>query len=304
MERIAVGADLSFSRIAYGLMGLGGSWEVDDRVSETRVRELLDACLAHGITTLDHADVYTAYRGEAVLGQAFKASPGLRDRFEVVTKCGIVMGFGEHAGAYGETAIKHYDTSPEHITGALDRSLREMGTDHVDLLLIHRPDPLMDHEATGRALDAAVASGKTRAVGVSNFRPWDVSLLQSAMGEPLVANQIEMSLARTESFTDGDLAFLQEHGLRPMAWSPLGGGRLLDMTTPAGAKLADMAEAKGCRPDQLALAFLLAHPAGILPVVGTGNMERIAHAAGAVDVELSRVEWFELLEAARGEAVA
>ena len=304
MERIAVGPELSFSRIAYGLMGLGGSWEVDERIPETRVRELLDACLAHGITTLDHADIYTAYRGEAVLGQAFRASPGLRDRFEVITKCGIKKGFGEHAGAYGRTVAKHYDTTPEHITSALDRSLREMGTDRVDLLLIHRPDPLMDHERTGRALDAAVASGKARAVGVSNFRPWDVSLLQSAMGEPLVCNQIEMSLAHTDAFTNGDLAFLQEHSLRPMAWSPLGGGTLFDPATPAGMKLAEVAEAKGCRPDQLALAFLLRHPAGIIPVVGTGNVERIAHAAGAVSVKLSRVEWFELLEAARGEAVA
>ena len=304
MERIAVGEELEVSRVAYGLMGLGGSWDVDDRVGERRVRDVLEACLAAGITTLDHADIYTAYRGEAVLGQAFRASPGLRDRFEVVTKCGIVVGFGSHAGAHGDVATKHYDTSPGYIRAAVERSLRMMGTDRVDLLLIHRPDPLMDHGATGRALDALVADGLVRAVGVSNFRPWDVSLLQSAMDEPLVCNQIEMSLAHTDSFTNGDLAFLQEHGLRPMAWSPLGGGALLDRNTPAGAKLAAMAEAKGCGADQLALAWLLAHPAGVVPVVGTGNVERIGRAAGAVDVEVGREEWFELLEAARGMAVA
>ena len=303
MERVGVGG-IELSRIAYGLMGLGGSWEVDDRVPEREVRARLDACLEVGITTLDHADIYTAYRGEAVLGQAFRAEPALRDRFEIVTKAGIVMPFGPQAGAYRESRLKHYDTSPAHLRAALERSLRDMHIDHVDLFLIHRPDPFMDHEATGRALDAMVSDGLAREVGVSNFRPWDVSLLQSAMTEPLVANQIELSLSHTDPWTNGDLAFCQEHDLRPMAWSPLGGGALVDTAMPAGSALADMADAMGCGADQLALAWLLAHPAGIVPVVGTNRVERIARAAGAMEVELDRGDWFTLYEAARGEPVA
>ncbi|MFW5655731.1 MAG: aldo/keto reductase, partial [Roseicyclus sp.] len=184
MERVKVG-DLDLSRIVYGMWRLGD----DADTSPAHVQAKVEACLAQGITTMDQADIYGGYRAEALLGAAFRASPGLRDKVELVTKCDIVAPFGRYAHA----RVKHYDTSAAHIAASVEMSLREMATDRIDLLLIHRPDPLMDHLETGRALDALVASGKVRAVGVSNFRPWDWRLLQSAMTTRLATNQIEMS---------------------------------------------------------------------------------------------------------------
>lgn len=219
MDRFQIADDLAISRIAYGM------WRVaaDPDTSPAHVQAKLEICLAQGITTIDQADIYGAYGAEAILGNALAAAPGLRDRIEIVTKCGIVYPAGRHAGA----RIKHYDTSPAHVTAAVEESLRAMRTDRIDLLLIHRPNPMMDPAATGRVLDDLVAAGKVRAVGVSNFRPYDVELLAANMRQPLVANQIEISLAALDPFTNGDLAFLQRSRMLPMAWSPLAGGALL-----------------------------------------------------------------------------
>ncbi len=148
--------------------------------------------------------------------------PACATRSSSITKCDIVAPAGRHAAA----RVKHYDTSAAHITASVETSLREMATDRIDLLLVHRPDPLMDHRETGAALDALVASGKVRHLGVSNFRPHDFTLLQSACDAPLLTNQIELSLVANAAFTNGDIAFLQERGLPPMAWSPLAGGAL------------------------------------------------------------------------------
>ena len=290
MERISVGG-LELSRIAYGTMRL---FDLDDQ-GEAAIRTRLEAALAVGMTTIDTADIYGGYTVEERLGAVFKADPAFAAQFEIVTKCGIQAPWGERKAL----PVKHYDTSRDYIHAQVERSLDKLGVEAIDLLLIHRPDPFMDADATGRALDELVASGKVKAVGVSNFRPWDVSLLQSRMGTPLLANQIELSLGHTTPFTNGDLAFAYEHDVRIMAWSPLGGGSVLAHPT-----LVAMAQEKGSTPGQIALAFLLAHPSGIQPVIGTNRPERIEEAAGALGIELSRTEWFQLLEAVRGEPVA
>ena len=290
MKRLPLG-EFSISAVVYGLM----------RSDESRegLRERLDTCLAHGITTLDHADIYGGYRNEAILGELFRAEAGLRDRFEIVTKCGIQAPWGERE----DLPVKHYDTSRDHIRASVERSLEKLACDRIDLLLIHRPDPFMDADDTGRALDEVVAEGLVRAVGVSNFRPWDLSLLQSATGTPLLANQIELSLGHTEPFTNGDLAFFHEHGVRVMAWSPLQGGKMGGGKVPEHPTFKEVAVELGATPSQVALAFLLAHPSGIAPVIGTNRAERIAEAAGATELELSRTQWFRLFEAARGVPV-
>lgn len=297
MQRVRISEGLSVSRLVYGLWRLGD----DGDTSPAHVQAKVEACLAQGITTMDHADIYGGYEGEAIFGRGLRASPGLRDRIEIVTKCGIVAPFGRHADA----KVKHYDTSERHIRASLDRSLADMGLDHVDLLLIHRPDPMMDHEETGRALDALVASGKVRAVGVSNFRPFDIALLQSAMSTPLRTNQIELSLGHTEPFTDGDLAYCQERAMPVMAWSPLGGGSLMDGSRRAlSALLARIGKEQGVEPSAVAVAWLLAHPARILPVLGTNRLQRIARLGEASRVEIDRQTWFELYAAARGRDIA
>jgi predicted oxidoreductase len=295
MNRVEVG-ELELSRIVYGMWRLGD----DEDTSPGHVQAKVEACLAQGITTMDQADIYGDYGAEELLGAAFKAAPGLRDKVELVTKCDIVAPIGKHAGV----RVKHYDTSEAHITSCVENSLRLMATDRIDLLLIHRPDPLMDHAETGRALDALVASGKVRAVGVSNFRPWDWSLLQSAMDTPLVTNQIEISAMHLAPFTNGDLAFHQEHGHPVMAWSPLAGGRLF---TEEGAAVREVltriGHEQGVDPGAVAVAFLLRHPARILPVMGTNSLGRIAGLSDALKVSLDRQDWYEIYSATLGTEV-
>lgn len=295
MQRVDIAKDLSFSRLVYGMWRIG-----EGDTSPAVVQAKVEACLAQGITTMDNADIYGGYTAEAVLGGALKASPGLRDTIEIVTKCGIVAPMGRHSGA----RVKHYDTSAGHIRASLEASLRDMATDHVDLLLIHRPDPMIDPEETGRVLDDLVAEGKILAAGVSNFRPHDFTLLQANMESWLATNQIELGLLATEPFTNGDLAFLQERRLPVMAWSPLGGGRLFsEAGKPLMAALETIGKRFGVDGSAVAIAWLLAHPANILPVLGTNNLDRIAAIADAEKVELDRQDWFALFETARGYEV-
>lgn len=296
MERVDIKDNLSFSRIVYGMWRVGD----DTDTSPAHVRAKIDACLDQGITTMDQADIYGDYGAEAILGACLKESPGLRDQIEIVTKCDIVA----PAGRYSSARVKHYDTSAAHIERSIETSLSEMAIEHIDLLLLHRPDPLMDAEETGQALDKAVASGKVGAIGVSNFRPWDWSLLQANMSTPLVTNQIEMSLLEHSAFTNGDLAYLQERKVPPMAWSPLGGGALFSGGGELRTAVSKVAMQNGVDEAAVAVAWLLAHPARILPVMGTNNLERIRAISDALKVKMDRETWFELYTAALGHEVA
>lgn len=295
MKRSELTADLSLSRLVYGMWRLGD----DTDTSPAHVQAKVEACLAQGITTMDQADIYGSYTAEAIFGAALKAAPVLRDQIEIVTKCDIVAPVGRHAGA----RVKHYDTSAAHITASVEASLRDMATDRIDLLLIHRPDPLIDPDETGAALDGLVSSGKVRAVGVSNFRPWDMDLLQSRMTARLVTNQIELSLTAHEAFVNGDIAYLHQHRIAPMAWSPLAGGAL----SKPGAmreKLDTIGAEVGADWSAAAVAWLLHHPSGILPVMGTNNLGRIAQISDALKVQMDRQTWFELYTLALGREVA
>ena len=240
------------------------------------------------------------YMAEELLGQDLQGTD-LRNKIEIVTKYDFVA----PAGRYETASVKYYDTSRAHILASVDHSLRLMEVDHIDLLLLHRPDPLMDHLETGASLDELVASGKIRSVGVSNFKPYDWDLLQSAMKQKLTTNQIELSVLEHNALTNGDVAFHQRLGTRLMAWSPLASGRLfqdahadvLSVLTAIGAK-------QGKAADAVAIAWLLAHPANILPVMGTNNIQRIQSLSDCTDIALSREEWFEIYTAALGHQVA
>ena len=295
MERIELAQGLSFSRLIYGMWRLAD----DSDTSVKHVDAKINAALDQGITTFDQADIYGGYTAEAVMGAAMRANPSLRQRMEIVSKCDIVIDAGRHSGA----RVKHYNTTAAHINASVDASLAEMGIDEIDVLLVHRPDPFMDHHETGAALDALVDAGKVRAAGVSNFRPWDWSLLQSAMRHPLVTNQIELSLKHIAPFTNGDLAFHQEHGHVVMAWSPLGGGDLMTASNELTHRLDSIAKRSGVDRAAVATAFLLAHPAKITPVLGTNNLDRISSISAAETVQLDRQDWFSLYEAALGSEV-
>lgn len=294
MERINLTPDLSLSRMIYGMWRLG---DVDD-TSPKAVQAKIEACLEQGITTMDQADIYGGYLAEEIMGAGL--TQAIKDQIEVVTKCDILV----PAGRYYDVPGKYYDTSRAHILASVDHSLRLMGIDKIDILLIHRPDPLMDHHETGAALDEVVASGKVRAVGVSNFKLHDWTLLQSAMKSQLVTNQIEMSLGAHDAFTNGDLAYLQERSVAPMAWSPLGGGALMTENTPLTAVMEEVANANSVDRAAVAVAWLLAHPAKIMPVMGTNNINRIRGFSDAFNVDMPRTTWFKLYEAALGHEVA
>jgi predicted oxidoreductase len=295
MERVELGQGVSFSRIIYGM------WRIADHAdtSPGHVASKIEACLDQGISTFDQADIYGGYTAEGVLGAALKAQPHLRKKMEIVSKCGIVI----PSVRYPDCTSKHYNTSAGHIVRAVDRTLSDLGTDYIDLLLIHRPDPFMDHHDTGAALDGLVAAGKIRATGVSNFRPWDWELLQAGTGTPLAANQIELSLQALDPFTNGDLAFHQRLKTPVMAWSPLGGGALMTGRSPLTDALDAIAASQGVDRAAVAVAFLLAHPARILPVLGTNTLSRIRTLSDAAGVVLSREDWFRLYTLAQGREV-
>ena len=300
MERVKLNDKLELSRVIYGMWRLGD----DTDISVAHVQAKIEACLDQGITSFDQADIYGGYEAETILGACLAQAPHLREKMEIVTKCDIVA----PVGRYSDARVKYYDTSAEHIEKSIEHSLAEMQIDHIDLLLIHRPDPYMDHLETGAALDAAVASGKVGCVGVSNFKPHDWNLLQSGMKEQLITNQIEMSVLALDAFTNGDLAFHQQHGIRPMAWSPLAGGALFDednsQTAALRACLKRIAGEQNVGIDAVAVAWLLAHPAKILPVLGTNNLNRIKLLADASKVSIDRQTWFEIYTHSLGQEVA
>ena len=289
MERVNLSSSSSISRIIYGMWRLAD----DINTSSKHISDKVNLCLSQGITSFDQAAVYGLYSAEALFGEVLKANPSLRHKIEIVSKCGIVNPSDRYAGV----SVSHYDNSREHIFNSVDASLKNMATDYLDLLLIHRQDPFLDHHETGKALDDIIKSGKVKEVGVSNFKSWDFTLLQSAMKSHLVTNQIEMSLAATDSFTNGDLAFHQERATTIMAWSPLGGGKLMKDKGILGKALKKIAVNQNVDIAAVAVAWLLAHPARICPVMGTNNLNRIAKISDAMNVKMDRESWFELYTA-------
>lgn len=302
MKRITLPDGQQLSQMVYGVWRL--SEAADTSVNANLAR--IDSCLAQGITTFDHADIYGDYRCEALFGDAIKARPSLRDQIEVVTKTDIML----LSQQWPNTRVKHYDTTASHVIASVDRSLQRIGVDVINLLLIHRPDPLCDVSALGACLDALIDSGKVRGVGVSNYMPWDADLLQSRMTHRLQVNQIELGLLQTAPFVNGQIAHAQQHAMSVMAWSPLGGGRLHTDASVEGTaaarlapKLAELARASGTDVTAVAVAWLMHHPVGVFPVMGSNQLERIATFARACEVNMDRQTWFELYELANGHAV-
>jgi predicted oxidoreductase len=291
-----------FSRIAFGCWRLV-EWGLDVR----GLRALVDAVLELGITTFDHADIYGDYQCEQRFGELLAAAPALRARMQLVSKCDIRLVSQRRPANRRQV----YDTTVAHIRASAEHSLRVLHTDHLDLLLLHRPDPLMDADEAAGALDALVAAGKVLHVGVSNFTPSQVELLAARLKSPLVTNQLELSPLRLEPFLDGTLDQCQRLRIAPMAWSPLAGGRLAASAPAAAdadgraarvrAALAMVAGQLGAAsPEQVAFAWLLRHPAHILPVTGSGRIERVREAVGALGLPLTREQWFDIWCASTG----
>ena len=300
MQTVDLGLGVpAMSRIVYGVWRLAD----DPDTSDAHIQRKIAQCLDQGITTFDHADIYGDYRCEELFGRALSGRNDLKSRIQTISKCGIMLVSQKFPGR----RVKHYDTSAGHIRASAEASLLRLGVEAIDLMLVHRPDMLMDHHETGAALDALVDDGLARGIGVSNFMPWDVDLLQSAMKHPILTNQIEISLMERACFANGQIAQLQQAGKPPMAWSPLAGGALFGSGAGASDRLrmqlGEIAAARGVREDAVALAWLLAHPANIMPVAGTNNLARIASLSDCLKVEMDRETWFELWTLADGKEV-
>jgi predicted oxidoreductase len=287
MERKAIHKEgPQFSRI------ISGAWRWN--LDESKIEQLIRASLEAGITTFDHADIYGDHRNEEIFGGVLKKTPALRQKMELVTKCGIKFSSGRRP----KTWVKHYDTSKEHILWSADNSLKMFHTDRIDLLLIHRPDPLLNPEEVANAFTLLKQSGKVLHFGVSNFTSTQFEMLQSYLPFPLVTNQLEISLTHHKPLFDGSLDVLMKHRVGAMAWSPLGGG---DLIKEGSQEMFNKAPKYGATQTQLLLAWLLRHPSNIFPVIGTTKPERITESAKAIDIRLDMQDWFEMLLVVQGK---
>lgn len=287
-----------FSRFVFGAWRLA---DVPAEANATAVAKKITDALELGITTFDHADIYGDYRCEELFGEAMVRASIPRDSIQLISKCGIKLVSANRPSH----RIKTYDTSKAHIIASAEQSLRNLKTDFLDLLLIHRPDPLMHPEDIADAFSKLEAEGKVKSFGVSNFTASQCRMLQSAVKKPLQCNQIEMSLFHLDAFYNGQLDLCLENGMIPMAWSPLAGGRLLSATDARSLRirecLAKMAKKyQVTHLETIAYAWLLAHPSKIYPVIGTGKRERMQAAMMATDMKIERDDWYEILKASVG----
>ncbi|MBA4216147.1 MAG: aldo/keto reductase [Proteobacteria bacterium] len=305
------------SPLVYGCMALGGDWgggpltEADIAQAHAAV----EAALEIGITLFDHADIYRRGKAEAVFGQLLKRDPGLRARVRLQSKCGIRFA--------DDTAVGRYDLSAAYIEASVDGILQRLGVEQIDILLLHRPDALMEPAEVAHAFERLKAAGKVKHLGVSNMHAGQMRWLQTALAEPLVVNQLELSLAKLDAidvgttFNDpqaatrpggiawaGTLEYAQQHGVQLQAWGSLAQGRFNDPAASAAAKVVhEIAEAHRTTANAVLLAWLLRHPAGIQPIIGSGNAERIRACGDATRIQLSREEWYRLYVTARGQAL-
>jgi len=276
---------------------LVGAWRWHN-LSVQQTEAIVRTSLACGITSFDHADIYGDYSCEEIFGKLLRGNSSLRSEMQLVTKCGIKL-LSEKRKAH---TIKHYDTSQEHIVRSVENSLNMLATDRIDLVLLHRPDPLLNPHEVAEAFATLHQQGKVLHFGVSNFTPAQFEMLQSYLHFPLVTNQVELSLYRNQALFDGTVDSLMKLRVSPMAWSPLGGGKHVnDQHHQSIQAIADQYQAT---VPQLLLAWLLKHPAIVLPILGTTKPERITEGAKALHVNLERSHWFEMLKLVSGKDVA
>jgi predicted oxidoreductase len=275
-----------------------GHWRIKDwNLTTTQLHALTSNCLELGIDTIDHADIYGNYECEALFGSVLKLDKSLRAKLKIITKCGIKL----LSDKYPNRQLKYYDYSSEHLINSVNQSLKNFNTDYIDCLLLHRPSPYFNPETLAETFNALKKAGKVLHFGVSNFTPQQFELLAKFTDEPLVTNQIELSPLALQHFKDGTIEHLIQHQIKPMAWSPMAGGRLFkpqnESEQKLNAVLTHMANELSIGIDTLAFAWLLQHPAQIIPVIGTQNLNRIKAAIKAFDVKLNLEQWFQIYTA-------
>lgn len=288
---------LELSRIVAGMWRMT-EWgmTVEERIA------FIEQCIALGVTSFDHADIYGSYGVEGLFGEALGRKPSLRDQIQLVSKCGIKL----IAPQRPQHTIQHYDTSPGHIIASTEESLRQLQTDRLDLLLIHRPDPLMDFDKVAEAFSRLRKSGKVLHFGVSNFSRHQFESLNRRIA--LATNQVEFSPLHTAPMFDETFDGLQDLGIAPMTWSPLGGGRLFNGSDVVAENLRlvikDIADKLQQPFASVVFAWIMQLPSRPIPLTGTGRVEAIAVAVAGTRFTLDRSDWFKILRAARGHDVA
>ena len=293
---LSLSLSLSLSPIIAGLWRLH-EWGLDVPARVRWIEQALDL----GITSFDHADIYGGYTVEALFGEALAAEPGLRDRLQIVTKCGIKLVSPQRPA---HTA-KCYDSSRAHVLASVDASLRALRTDRIDLLLMHRPDLLMDADELADTFRLLLAAGKVLHFGVSNHTPGQVNLLRKR--HPLETNQIEFSALHMQALADGTLEQCLDLGLRPMIWSPLARGRMLtgedEQARRVRGVLQELGLRQGASVATMAYAWILRHPSRPLPITGTGRVQALREAVAALDVAMSAEDWYCVWQASIGHEV-
>jgi predicted oxidoreductase len=314
--------DLTVSRLAYGCMNIGGKWDRSPltQAEKQAAVEVVVAAYEAGITLFDHADIYTHGKSEAVFAEVWPAVPGLRDNIVLQSKCGIRFKDDPRPGD-----PQRYDFSYEHITASVEGSLQRLQTEYLDILLLHRPDALVEPEEVARAFAALHSSGKVRYFGLSNHTAAQIELLRRFVDQPLVINQLELSLLHSPLINEGIMAnqlgasgglaggildYCRLHDILVQAWSPVASGQLFNPPADAPTHIqhtaqlvAQLAAAKQTSREAIILAWLLRHPAKIQPIIGTTKAERVQRSCQADTITLSREEWYALFTAARGQSV-
>ncbi len=300
MESVRFSDTLTMDRIIHG------HWRLMDwKMTKEELLHFTEEVMDLGITTIDTADIYGGFSCEEAFGDALKMKKGLREKLTIVTKCGIVFPCENRP----QFETHHYDNTRKHILKSAETSLKNFGTDYLDLLLIHRPSPFMDPAEVSEAFKELYVSGKVRNFGVSNYENSKFEMLSSYMEYPLVTNQVEISPLHLDVFQDGTMDKLMTRGLYPMAWSPLAGGELFtgDSEKVLNVKktLLAIGEKHGeSRLDTLAYAFLTSHPGKILPIVGSGKIERIQNAIDSLKIKFTSEEWLSVYKASIGKGLA
>jgi predicted oxidoreductase len=297
MNKVNLTDNFALSRIVHGQMRMG-----DWKMSGPELSVFMENLVEMGVTSFDHADIYGNYSCEAMLGDVININKSLRNKIEIITKCGIML----VSDKFPERKIKYYDYSFEHIITSVNNSLKNLRTDHIDLLLFHRPAPFFDPAVVAQAISVLKKEGKVMHFGVSNFTPGQYEMLSKFADQKLVTNQVEISPYCLEHFENGNIDFFLRENIKPMAWSPLAGGKLLNPHDDKGPRIlraiSQVAEELNiAQVDKVIYTWLLKHPATIMPVVGTGKIERIRAAVEALEIEMTLEQWYKIYIAVLGK---
>ena len=295
-NRIKLTADFEVSRIVHGHMRIA-SW----KLSAQELLKLINQAIELGVTTFDHADIYGDHTCEKLFGDSLTLNKELRKDIQLITKCGIKL----ISDKFPERKLKHYDYSYKHIISSVDRSLKNFQTDYIDLLLLHRPAPFFDPEEAAKAFSTLKKSGKVLHFGVSNFNAMQYQMFNSYTEDKLVTNQVEISPYCLEHFENGNIDLFLKERIAPMAWSPLAWGKLINPRDEKGFRLnkalTEVAmELNVDKIDPVIYSWLLNHPASIIPIVGTGKIERLRYAVDALDITMSLEQWYKIYNTSTG----